>query len=262
MELPILQIFLLLLSYGIFIAYNFTDSYDAAYKAETVLLEKSDLDSTDVELIYDPMQIANKKRQRKPVVRDISTPVSCYNIDEDERSCFYSSDDQDGSEKLPSIICNENESLSGTSTFLNVPKTDEVKNKTSSENFPNNQTGAVEMLHPITENVPLTLPTEKQVNELKELVVTQSSLIQQQSIKIVNLTEIVTTIFRQLKKFKADENSNINGNNNVITLATRWHFPMKTLDEVKELDEMLKNDENGSVKEFVSKNVKNEDIKN
>ncbi|KAJ8950060.1 hypothetical protein NQ314_008066, partial [Rhamnusium bicolor] len=43
-------------------------SYSRAYQAETILLDKSDLDSTDVENLYHPNLILNKKRQRRPFV--------------------------------------------------------------------------------------------------------------------------------------------------------------------------------------------------
>nr|CAI5820536.1 unnamed protein product [Callosobruchus analis] len=94
-----------------------------------------------------------------------------------------------------------------------------------------------------------SLATENQILELKELIREQHNLIQMQNTKIEDLIVVVTNMSTQLKHLKLTDQNIVNDN---ITIVTLRAFPLKTIDEVKELEENLRNDENGSVKEFKS----------
>uniref|UniRef100_A0A1Y1MWK0 DUF4806 domain-containing protein n=1 Tax=Photinus pyralis TaxID=7054 RepID=A0A1Y1MWK0_PHOPY len=52
---------------------------------------------------------------------------------------------------------------------------------------------------------------------------------------------------KQFKQLKRGNEKNTDAN---VTTATRWNFPMQTIDDIKKLDESLKSGDDDSVKEF------------
>nr|CAI5862410.1 unnamed protein product [Callosobruchus analis] len=193
------------------------DSYETAYRAEAILLEKSDLESTDIEAINKPTKILTKKKDKET------------NFD------LSSSGDDNIDIKLPPF-----ETI--------VTELGNITNKENSEaesGDANKISGTPIILK--DNQMQYSLATESQILELKELIREQHNLIQMQNTKIEDLIVVVTNMSTQLKHLKLTGH---NIDNDDITIVTRWAFPLKTTDEVKELEENLKNDENGSVKEF------------
>ncbi|VEN57600.1 unnamed protein product [Callosobruchus maculatus] len=217
------------------------DSYETAYRAESILLEKSDLESTDIEAINRPTPILNKKRQRnKLVLPDAFT--------DGEKSDLSSSDNENIEMKLPplkdattkrDLNCMTNTVNSKEAELGDNLKIREVPILEESQIFETS----------LNNDMNFSLVTESQINELKELIKGQHALIQAQNEKIDNLTVIITNMSTQLQNLNKQADKNTNDN---MTIVTRWAFPLKTIDDVKDLEESLKKDENGSVKEFKS----------
>ncbi|KAF5272560.1 hypothetical protein FQR65_LT00173 [Abscondita terminalis] len=202
------------------------DSYDAAYKAESVLLEKSDLESTDIEAINNPTHILHKKRIRKPIKRDSTST--------------------DAAESYSNLSSEEDEVVN---KFPSVPFESNYNNDFTEEN--NLQIGQEPILQPVSQphsSASFTIATESQVNELKQLILEQKNVIFQQNVKIDNLSVAVMQLTKQLSKMKQEDSFKTND----VTITTRWTFPLDTLEKIQQLDECLKENENNSQQEFKS----------
>ncbi|KAB0799193.1 hypothetical protein PPYR_07073 [Photinus pyralis] len=183
------------------------DSYDAAYRAESVLLEKSDLESTDIEAINNPTQLSSSENES--AVIDLNLPpapdTTLITINETVST-------EDPANYIP-VYVNNNEpetDLGNNGIYKETPSETRI------------ETNSIDITD--INDVPLSLATERQVNDIKELIIAQNT-------KIENLIALKNT----------DAN---------VTTATRWNFPMQTIDDIKKLDESLKSGDDDSVKEF------------
>lgn len=210
------------------------------------------MESTDIEAITNPTPIVAKKRRRNKVFPQNTSTIAT------EESDVSSEDEVALSAKLPAFNIIETAQVHHSINYENNNNnTDIQENIEIQQEIPMEAINDVEVTDVVTDadggvvvsNMHLSLATEYQVNELKELIIAQSNLIQEQNTKIDNLTALVTNMSKQLKTLKRHDENNADGS---VTTVTRWNFPMKTIDDVKELDESLKNPEDDPVNEFVS----------
>ncbi|XP_031335259.1 uncharacterized protein LOC116181929 [Photinus pyralis] len=225
------------------------NSYDAAYRAESVLLEKSDLESTDIEAIKNPTQVLDKKRRKnKRVIPNCTSARDESELSSSENESAVIDLNLPPAPDTTLITINETVSTEDPANYIpvyvnnNEPETDLGNNgiykETPSET--RIETNSIDITD--INDVPLSLATERQVNDIKELIIVQNT-------KIENLIALVNDMSKskQFKQLKRGNEKNTDAN---VTTATRWNFPMQTIDDIKKLDESLKSGDDDSVKEF------------
>lgn len=256
------------------------DSYDRAYQAEKILLEKSDLDSSDVENLYHPNLILNKKRQRKPVlisgvVANNSISEICINTDDD------SSDDEDNSSKFDVIenpppvpaLENDKNQYNTSDGFIDenivmnknyITHEDELllecgssSNITDHNNIFNSNdpieingldnkspVKPIEQQIVVHENVGVAIATTADIKELKAIIMNQNALIENQSNKIDQLMAMVLELDKRGKKRRhsVEEFSQKNNDLDVTFSYSDLMLPLESLESVEKLEEMLKDD--------------------
>ncbi|KAJ8931531.1 hypothetical protein NQ314_015546 [Rhamnusium bicolor] len=98
----------------------------------------------------------------------------------------------------------------------------------------------------VHENVPLTLATTDDIKELKSIILEQNVLIEKQNSKIDQLMSMVLELHKRGKKRgnnSVEDFSQKNENDSNLAFSyPELKLPLKTLDAITKLEEMLKDD--------------------